>query len=458
MNSMPIKRSMRGLIALALTLVGACSVFETDVKNPNAVEEDALSDSVSASILSVGLANGVTRAFTSVYGPISIASDELTWSGSRENWGFLDEGDVSRPDNEYTDAAYPFMSEARWNSTYVIDKLAGWDKTGNLRNRLDLARAYIMAGLVYTSIGEMYDDFVISSDRTTAADSVGAANMVTLFDSASNYLGKGLAIATALGNTEMRTQALGLRARAQFSKAVWRTLKPARTTPANPLINDAGANADATAALALMTGNYRYRLTPGTGNTGTNNFGAEMNSRQEIRAGSEYVNTDPARNNLTPLAGAAGIKLKDPVTNATDPVMLKNIDECCRVASTVQVGVTVTSAKEMHLILAEAALASGNAAEFQSRINAVRTLEALPAWDGVTPVARDILIHSRRVNLFMQGRRLHDLYRFGLKADKWLPTSVASRKACFFPIARIERQSNIKGTQQPATDRAPYCI
>ena len=446
----------RVLVTLSLICAGACTVFSTDVKNPNAVEEGALGDPAGASILAIGLTNGVTRAFTSVYGPYAVASDELSWSGSRENWGFLDEGDVSRPDNEYTDAAYPFMSEARWDATYVIDKLEGFDKAGTLRSRLDLARTYIMAGIVYMSIGEMYDDFVVSSDRTTSADSLGSANMVTLFDSASNYLSKALVVATAINNNDARAQALGLRARAKFSKAVWKTLKPARTTPANPLINDAEANADAAAALALMSGNYRYRLTPGTGNTGTNNFGSEMNSRQEIRAGSEYINPDPARNNLTPLAGTAGIKLKDPVTNAFDPVTAKNIDECCRVSAGTQVGVTVTSAKEMHLILAEAALATGNATEFRTRINAVRTLEGLPAWDGVTPAARDMLIHSRRVNLFLQGRRLHDLYRFGLKADKWLTTSVAARKACFFPIARIERQSNVKA-QQPATARAPYC-
>ena len=444
------------LVALSVIAVAACSVFDTEVKNPNAVEEGALGDPASASILAIGLTNGVTRAFTSVYGPYAVASDELTWSGSRENWGALDEGDVSKPDNEYTDAAYPFISEARWNANYVIDKLETFDKAGTLRNRIDLARTYIMAGIVYMSIGELYDDFVLASDRTTAADSVGAANMVTLFDSATNYFTKALAVATAINNTEMRGQALGLRARSKFSKAVWKTLKPARTTPANPLVNDSEASADAVAAIALMSGNYRYRLTPGTANTGTNNFGSEMNSRQEIRAGSEYVNPDPARNNLTPLAGIAGIKLKDPVTNAADPVTAKNIDECCRVASGSNIGVTVTSAKEMHLILAEAALATGNATEFRTRINTVRTLEALPAWDGATPSARDMLIHSRRVNLFLQGRRLHDLYRFGLKADRWLPTSVASRKACFFPIARIERQSNLK-TQQPASERAPYC-
>ena len=67
-----------------------------------------------------------------------------------------------------------------------------------------------------------------------------------------------------------------------------------------------------------------------------------------------------------------------------------------------------------------------------------------------------MLIHSRRVNLFLHGRRLHDLYRFGIKADRWLPTSIASRKACFFPIAFIERQSNTLAPQ-PAIDRPPNC-
>ena len=72
---------------------------------------------------------------TSVYGPYSVASDELTWVGSRENWGLLDNGDVSDPLNEYNDAAYPFASEARWLSNYTIDRLEGFDKAGSLRNK-----------------------------------------------------------------------------------------------------------------------------------------------------------------------------------------------------------------------------------------------------------------------------------------------------------------------------------
>jgi hypothetical protein len=110
----------------------------------------------------------------------------------------------------------------------------------------------------------------------------------------------------------------------------------------------------------------------------------------------------------------------------------------------------------MQLILAEAALAQGNNSEFQTRINAVRAIDALPLWDGTTPTAREMLIHERRVNLFLQLRRLHDLYRFGLKADRWLPTSIAARKACFFPITAIERQSNPLAPQ-PTNARSPSC-
>jgi hypothetical protein len=442
--------------ALAALVATGCSVFDTDIKNPNAVEEGALGDPSGAPILANGLNASLTRALTSVYGPYAVASDELTWVGSRENWGLLDAGEVSDPINEYTDAAYPLVSEARWLSNYTLDQLNTWDKAGTLRNRADLARSYVYAAIIYLTIADMYDDFVLASDRTKNAAPLGEAAMVTVYDSTIAYLDRALPIAQAVRNNDLQAQILGIRARAKFSKAVWGKLKPARATPANALVSDAGATADATAALQVMASNFLYKLTPTTANTGTNNIGSEMNSRQEIRAGADYINPDPSRNNLTPLAGIAGIKLRDPISNQADPVIAKAIDDCCRVSSTTQIPFTITSAKEMHLILAEAALAAGNNTEVRTRINNVRTIDALPAWDGVTPAARDMLIHERRVNLFLQGRRLHDLYRFGLKADRWLPTSIAARKACFFPISFIERQSNPLAPQ-PAIAKSSYC-
>ena len=455
MRTLAFRRALP--LAMILGAISACSMFDTNVTNPNAIEENALGDAASAPTLANGLNAAVTRMITSIYGPYSVASDELTWVGSRENWGLLDGGDVSDPLNEYNDAAYPLASEARWLANYTIDRLEGFTKDGSLRNPTDLARTYLYAAITYITIGDNYDDFILASDRTKPAAPLGEANMLQVYDSAIVYLDRALPIAKSANSLDLQSQILGLRARAKFAKAVWKLLKPARTTPANPLINDPTANADAVAALAVMTTGYRYRLTPTTANTGTNNIGSEMNSRQEIRAGGDYINPDPARNNLQPLLGIAGIKLKDPVTGQPDPVIAKAIDDCCRAASsTTLIPFTVTSWKEMQLMLAEAALASANDAEFKTRINAVRSVDALTPWDGSTPSARDMLIHERRVNLFLQSRRLHDLYRFGLKADRWLPTSVAARKACFFPITAIERQSNPLAPQ-PTNLRSASC-
>jgi hypothetical protein len=384
-----------------------------------------------------------------------VASDELTWVGSREYWGKLDAGDLSDPINEYTDTAYPFVSEARWLSDYTIAKLEAFDKAGTLRDRSGLARTYLYAAIIYTTIGDMYDDFVLGSDRTQAGPPVGEDKMAVTYDSAVAYLDRGIPITVAINNKDLQTQLLAMRARAKFSKALWQKLKPARTLPANPFVNDAGANADATAALALMTGNYRFRLTPATNGTASNNIAGEMNSRLEIRAGSVYINPDPAKVTVV-AAGAAGIKLKDPVTGAADPNLTRAIDECCRVSSTTLIPFTIISAKEMQLILAEAALSQGNTAEVRNRINAARALEALPAWDGTTPAARDMLIYEREVMLYLQGRRLADMYRFGVKDDKWLPSNIASKKACFFPIAAIERRTNLQAPQPPEM-RAAGC-
>jgi hypothetical protein len=441
-------------VALGAMATASCQVFSTDVKNPNAVTEDAIATAAAAATsLVTGQYGAVNAAGNQIVGTIGAASDELTWVGSREYWNLLDVGDIGDPLNEYTDGMYPYVSQARWMSSYVIPKLEEYDKGGLLRNRADLAQAYFLGATTFTLIGEVYEDFVIGSDRTKNTANVGEANMRSMFDSAVVYLDKGLTVATALNNQPLRARILGMRARAKWSKAVWTSLRAPRGFPANPLINDAGANADATAALAAMGANtFRYRFdVVAQNNGGWFSTGGEMNSRLEIRAGNRYIN--PTAAGTRPLDGIAGIKLVDPVTGQPDPATLKNIDECCRLSSTTNVGWTAVSAKEMQLILAEAALATNNTAEFTTRINAVRAVDGLPDWAG-TPSARDILIHERSVSLFLQGRRLHDHYRFQQRADRWVATR--GLRPCFFPISYNERQQNLLAPQ-PAQDRPASC-
>jgi len=445
---------MAPLLAWSAIALASCQVFSTEVKNPNAVTEDAIATaSAAATSLVNGLYGAVNAAGSQIVGTSGAAADELTWVGSREYWNLLDVGDVGDPLNEYTDGQFPYVAQARWLGDYVIPKLEGYDREKTLRNRGDLAQAYFLTATIYTMIGESYEDFVISSNRTEAGAPVGEANMRIMFDSAVKYLDKGLAVAQASSNTPLTQRILGMRARAKFSRAVWTSLRAPRGFPAQPLINDAGANADATAALAAMgSPNYRYRFDVITQNNGGYfSTGSETNSRLEIRAGSRYIIPNAA--GTRPLDGVAGIRLLDPVSGQPDPVTLANINECCRLASTANVGWTATSAKEMNLILAEAALATGNTAEFTARINAVRAVDALPAWAG-TPSAREILIHERAVSLFLQGRRLNDHYRFQVRADRWVATR--GLKPCFFPISYNERQQNPLAPQ-PAQDRPSAC-
>ncbi len=448
------RRCTATVLAIGAISLSSCQLFSTEVKNPNAVTEDAIATaSAAATSLVTGLYGAVNAAGNQLVGTIGVASDELTWVGSREYWNLLDVGDVGDPLNEYTDGQFPYLAQARWLGNYVLPKLEDYDKANTLRNRADLAQAYFLTATIYTMIGESYEDFVISSDRIVNGAPVGDVNMRIMFDSAVTYLNKGLVVAQALNNTPLQARILGLRARTKFSRAVWTSLRAPRGFPSQPLINDVGANADATAALVAMGANsFRYRFEVVTQNNGGYfSTGGEMNSRLEIRAGSRYINTTSA--GTRPLDGIVGIKLLDPVTGQADPVTAANIDECCRLASTTNVGWTATSAKEMQLILAEAALATNNTAEFTTRINAVRAVNSLPGWTG-SPSANEMLIHERAVSLFLQGRRLNDHYRFQIRSDKWVSTR--GLKPCFFPISYNERQQNPLAPQ-PASDRPAAC-
>lgn len=448
-------RAARGVMTLAASLtLGACGMFDTDINNPNAVVEENLADPAAATPLVNGLGATVSRSLNQIAGTIGAVSDELTWAGSREAWNTLDNGDINDPVNEYTDGQYPYLSEARWLGDYAVTQLEALDKDSKLRNRVDLARAYTYSGFAYLLIAENYEDFVVSSDRQANGDPVGEANMPTMFDKAISLFDKAVTLSTTLNNAEWRRNATGLRARAKFSKAVRAKFGTARARPANGLVNDAGASADAAAALALMPAGYRMRFTATAQNNGGYfATGFEISQRLEIRAGDEYINTNTAR--TRPLDGVAGIKLVDPVTGQPDAVLGRAIDECCRQSSSQFIPTTAISEVEMNLILAEAALASGNNAEFTTRINAVRSANGLAPYAG-TPAAQTVLIHARRTNLYLQGRRLMDHYRFNTPDPRWLPVQTTFRKTCFFPISYNERLQNPKAPQ-PAVNRSAAC-
>jgi len=460
-----LNASNRVAAVLAATLLAACSGL-LDVENPNAVVEDALTNPGAASAIVNGAGATVTRALSAILAPYGAVTDELTYVGSRDAYGYADKGEVSDPFNEFADAAFPDMAEARWTTAKAVERVKAFEADGKLLDKNDLARAYLYEAIIFTAIGEIFDDFVIDADKTEAGPPVGEGNMSIVFDSAITQATAGLAVANLTKDNKIRL--FVIRVRAKHSKAIWAKLNgaggaPATTPVASPLVNDAGADADAAAALVEMgTADYKFKLTPLTQTTGFPLVGNDLNNRLELRAGDFLAGAPPAQCTtnscdswVDPSAAGNAIDsttLKDPVTNAIDPVFRANITECCvkgpQNGQGDLVPLTIISAREMLLIRAENALASGNTAGFTTFINQLRAFSNQAAYSA-TPAAQTMLAYTRFVNLFNQGKRLMDMHRFGIKARKWVPQSEAYAKACFFPVMNIERSTHPDDFEKP---------
>ena len=429
-----------GMALGAALAMGACNLL--DVENPNNLVQSDVEDIAAANAAVNGAQSTVIRAYSRMIGSYSTTADEFTWIGSRDAWNTLNNGNVTDPANEFVDENFPFVGEARWMADEAVRLLEGhvWGSPSE-PIQADLGRAYLYAGMVYTMIGEMFDDFAFS-DRMEAQPPVGESNMGGLFDTAIQYFTSAITNADAVGDDDTSMAALGMRMRAHHSRAIWGLLNPAGSVPANPLIDDAAANSDAAALIAAAGPDWRYDHTFVDGQL-ESNFGVWVNSRQEMQVGESYART--VAGDLTTIESWLLEDLID--TGATDPRFLffagRFLDAPDGFAATTDTGpLAVTSVRLAHLILAEAALAGNPSHDFTTEINAVRALDGMTPFSGQV-ADLDMLIHERRVNLFLQGFRLHDHYRFGIQSNNWLPNSeAATMPGTMFPITRTEILAN----------------
>ncbi len=420
-----VRRAPRVLaVALLVLAFAACSNL-LEVTNPNNVNEDALDNPAAAGSLTNGVLASTVRMLSAVTVPYGVSTDELDWIGSRDAWFDLETGGIANYLNEFTDAAFPFVGESRYLGDLTVQKLEKFNADGALIDKLQLAKAYLYTAIVYTTIADMYDDFAFS-DKRTSAPAIGRANMGTLYDKAVGYLDKAQVLATAGSDNALKFNVLAYRARVKHAKAVWARITPKGQTPANAFVSDAGANSDAAAAIVLGSPDQKFTLVSNLESTAGTNIWFEVNGRNEHRVGTVYTN------------------LVDPVSGAKDATAIALLAQFKAFGT--QSGVfTLTSVRELRLILAEAALVSGNAVEFRNQINAVRAFDAKPAF--VAQVADDVVLkHERQAQLWLMRRRLSDMYRFAQKDAKWANNpnfeSAFGTPGLLFPIPNVERLGN----------------
>jgi starch-binding outer membrane protein, SusD/RagB family len=429
-------------VALLASLFGGCSEI-LDVENPNALTQADIERAAAQQALVNGTLSSVARGLAGGgdSGVLLVAhgtvSDELKWVGSRDAWRELNRGTVRNAGNEFTNFAWTLVNEGRWMSDETIRLLEIHKADGLLASPTLLARAYLYGGIIYTFIADHYEDFVIS-DRKTAGPPIGESNMIQLYDQAIDYLSRGLAEARAANNRAVETAILAQRARTHHAKGVWSKTRPRGAAPADPLVNLPAAVADAEAALAMAEPDWKYRFEYSAA-TVLNGIGHWVNERLEHRFSDVYVYPSADDKRVDTSRDDGGIRLLDPIDHVPDPALMAIVHEFLPLRNFAPF--TVVSARELHLIVAEAALAAGDMAKVTSHINAVRALDDLTPYADQIP-ALDMLKHARQANLFMSGRRLADMYRFGIASPRWEAGTEAHTPGTFFPIALIERESN----------------
>ena len=425
--------------------LGACdSLFE--VENPNNLVQEDIEQPEAGTALANGALSTVARGLGE-YGMAPLtASDELKWIGSRDAWNDLDIGNLDNPSNEFTDDAWNWLAEGRWMADLAITQLTKQDGEGTIVARIDLARANLWAGIVYTYIGDWLDDYAFS-DRAESGPPVGEANMDQVYDKAVGYLNTAGDIATAEGDGDLAAFAMAQRARAKHGKAVWGLLNPPGSTPSNPWIgSSSGASADALQAIQMVGGSltlpvdfrWEFAFSPATV---TNDIGWQVNERLEHRFGDVYI--IPSANDKT----REETRLQDPIDNIIDPAADAIMDrfEAGGIRPR-DASFTITTVREMLLIIAEARMADGDDAGAITVVNALRGLDDLTAYDPAVHTditLEELIIKERFANLMLAGRLLNDHYRFGIKSDLWLSGSIAANQpGVIFPISIGERQSN----------------
>ncbi len=377
-----------GMILLAgcdLGVTNPALIEEGDLNTPNAVPAI-----VNGALGSFGIATTINGG-GGVYSASAILSGELVHSGS---WVPLREISQGIPNNESPEnqSHWGNTSQARWQAEAAIGTVQGL--VSDPASNPWVARAQLYAGFTNRIMGEMFCDAVI--------DGGPLQGHTTFSDRALGFFGDAAQTAQAGGHTSLRLAALAGRAQARLMLGqVDQAVADASQVPTDFVFahvhsDNSGAEHNGVHNWAFRGDNgFQYTVwgTPFAAwglNAADNNGGdPRVTYRPMVNAqGNQQIGGD----NRRPVWRSE----KYPARNSSIPL---------------------AKGTEMRLIEAEALLRAGNVPGAVGKINEVRTHHGLAAASASTPAEGwQLLSRERGIELWLEGRRLGDLRRWGADA------------------------------------------
>ena len=396
---------------IGAALIAGLVSCDLGVSNPGPVNDEALDDAAANDAIVNGMGRSLSRAIGYISYTGGIIAKEIVASGSnnvaifgvslKQRAGLLD------PGLEETNDHWRFAQQARWVSEDGVRRIR--ETLGaNFSKSPFAAQALVHAGFAERLLGENMCVAVIDGGPTEARSAY--------FTRAEAEFTEAIAVANAAGNVILERAARAGRA----SVRVW--------------LNDwTGAAADA----RLVPTGFVYQAIYSNLEQAQYNRLYWANGNQPNRSHSVvgtfyesyYTTTKDSR---TPWS-----------TNPAFPRGPANVlwyfqTKFDKTSSPMN----LVSAREMKLIIAESLLRSGDWPGALAEINAIRSSVGVPAWPA-TNVAETwtALGRERGIELWLEGRRLGDLYRWQTGKVPGTFDDMTGRDMCF-PVGVSETTTN----------------
>lgn len=396
-------------VSVSLALMAAATACDTSVTNPGPVSDDQLDKEVALPAVVNGMARSLIRALNYIAFTGAAASREIVTSANggpfaitlRQGQGILD------PSIDETNDHWVYAQQARWIAEDGVRRIRA--TLGDRFNTSALAaQALVYVGYANRLLGENMCVGVI--------DNGPAQPRAIYFDRAQAAFTEGLTIAHNIGDAQLESAGRAGRAAARMWLGDW-----------------AGAVSDA--SLVPPTFVYQAHYTTLEQDQYNRIFWSNANQpyRDHSVVGTFYESYYE--------------NFADPRTpwkkNPAIPNGITNVPWYFQTKFTARDSpINLSTGREMRLIIAEANLQDGFWASSLSGINELRSSVGVAPWSasGVDETWA-VLRRERGIELWLEGRRLGDLFRWNAAGRPGDAPDTIGRHSCF-PIGQTELSSN----------------